>query len=242
MPSPILQRNGNFKSNFNALTSNGSVMTFENTMQKVITSFVILLIGAGIGWFIPVLAMPAIILGLVLGLVNAFKKEPSPPLILAYSIVEGVAVGAISSIFTELFPGIVMQAILATLCVIGVTLFMYRTGIIKTTPKLTKIVLIAMFGYLAFSIVNMVLMFTGAVDDAWGLRSATIFGIPLGLILGVFAVLLGAYSLVMDFELMDQGIANGLEERYGWTVAFGITLTVVWIYLEILRMIGIARS
>lgn len=242
MPSPVLTRNERFRPNFSSPFDDGTVMTFENTMQKTIISFMVLLAGAALGWVFPVLLLPAVIVGFILALVNIFKKEPSPPLILAYAFIEGAAVGAISYVFAEMFPGIVTQAILATLSVIAVTLVLYRAGIVRTTPKLTKIVIIAMFGYLAFSLVNLVLMVSGASDDAWGLRSVTVFGIPLGIILGVFAVILGAYSLVMDFDLMESGIQNSLAEKFGWTVAFSIMLTVVWIYLEILRLIGISRS
>jgi len=85
-------------------------------------------------------------------------------------------------------------------------------------------------------------MITGVTSTAFGLRGVELFGfIPLGLIVGVFAVILGAYSLVMDFTFIQNGVNNRLPQRYGWTAGFGILVTVVWLYLEILRMLGLVR-
>jgi uncharacterized YccA/Bax inhibitor family protein len=251
MASPVFTRNQNFQTPQNHRSGHQlpvagleGVMTVENALQKTIITFTVLLVAAGVGWFIPVLALPALIVGFVLGLVNAFKKEPSAPLILAYAVAEGLAIGGLSGIMEQQESGIVSQAVIGTLCVVGVVLFLYKTGIVKATPKMTKIFLIAMLGYLVFSLVNLGLQMTGVVSDPWGLHSSlTVPGtsIPLGIALGVFAVLLGSYSLVMDFTFIDNGVANRLPEKYGWTAAFGITVTVVWLYVEILRMLAIAR-
>lgn len=251
MASPVFTRNQNFQSspnrsagNFSPVAGLDGVMTLENALQKTVITFVTLLVGAAVGWFIPVIALPAIIVALVLGLIISFKKEPSPPMILAYAAIEGLAIGGISGWMEQEASGIVSQAVFGTLCVVGVVLFLYKTGVVRATPKMTKVFLAAMLGYLLFSVVNVVLQLTGAVEDPWGLRtSVTIPGteIPLGIALGVFAVLLGSYSLIMDFTFIDNGVANRIPERYGWTAAFGIVVTIVWLYIEILRMIAIAR-
>jgi uncharacterized YccA/Bax inhibitor family protein len=100
-----------------------------------------------------------------------------------------------------------------------------------------------MIGYLLFSVVNLVLMWTGVNSNPFGLRgSVEIFGIPLGLVLGVLVVIMAAYSLVLDFDYIKRGVANRLPREYGWSGAFGIMVTVVWLYLEILRMFAIARN
>lgn len=219
------------------------IMTFENTMNKVIVSFALVLVGALVGWALPGLTFPAMLIGLGLGLVNIFKKEPNKGLILAYAAVEGIFVGGLSRILEAGAPGIVSQAVIATACVIGVTLFLYKTGYIRTSPKMTKFFIIAGSAYLVFSLVNFFLMLSGATNSAWGLRTdITVFGIPLGLILGVFAVLMGAYSLIMDFDFVENGVANRIPEKYGWTAAFGIVVTVVWIYVEIIRLLSIIRN
>lgn len=251
MASPVLTRNQNFqvpqnqKSGYQLPVAGlDAVMTVENALQKTIITFTVLLVAAAIGWFAPILALPGVIIGLVLGLVNSFKKEPSPPLILAYAVAEGLAIGGISGLMEQQESGIVSQAVLGTLCVVGVVLFLYKTGVVRATPKMTKVFLIAMLGYLLFSLVNLGLMMTGVISDPWGLNGSVMIpntSIPLGIALGIFAVLLGSYSLVMDFTFIDNGVANRLPEKYGWTAAFGITVTVVWLYIEILRMLSIAR-
>lgn len=245
MSSPVFTRNDNFSQTpRNPLpVAEGSVMTLDNTIQKIVFSFVTLLATAGIGWFIPKLLLPALLVGLVLGLVNSFKKEPSPPLILLYSAAEGLVVGGFSSLLERYYPGIAVQAVMATFVVIGVTLALFASGKIRESAKATKIFMIAMLSYLAFSLLNLVLMATNVSSNPWGLRGEMhIFGIPLGLVLGVLAVVMGAYSLVMDFSFIQNGVRNQVPAKYGWTGAFGITVTVVWLYLEIIRMFAISRN
>jgi len=223
------------------------VMTIEDSVAKAAAAFGVLLVGATIGWLtfqaVPLLWIGAGIVGFVLALVNIFKREPSPALVLAYSGVQGVFVGGISAWYEFTFGGgIVAQAVIATLVVVGVTLALFASGKIRASKRATKIFLIAMVGYLVFSLINFGLQVFGANDDPWGLRSTPIFGIPLGVILGVFVVILAAYSLVLDFDFIQQGVRNRAPKKYGWTGAFGIMVTVIWLYLEILRMLAIAQS
>ena len=226
----------------------GETMTVEHTIAKTVGAFVLLLAGAAIGWLtvdsIPFLWIGAGIVGFILAMVNIFRKQPSAPLVLAYSAVQGVFVGGISAFYEREFPGIVVQAVLATLVVVGVTLALFASGRIRASKRATKIFLIAMVGYLVFSLINVgIMIFGGAGGNAWGLSgSVEIFGIKLGLILGVLVVILAAYSLVLDFDMIQRGVANKAPRNYGWRGAFGIMVTVIWLYLELLRMLGIARS
>ncbi|MEJ6488496.1 Bax inhibitor-1/YccA family protein [Leucobacter sp. USCH14] len=212
-------------------------MTYENTISKTILLFVIVLAFGAVGWFMPVLALPAAIGGLVLGLVNAFKKQPSVPLIVLYAVFQGVFLGGISGIFESQWSGIVSQAIIGTLAVFATVLILFRSGKVRTSPKLNKIFMVAIFGYLAFSLVNFVLMLTGVNQDPWGLRSGW-----LGLAIGALAVLLAAYSLVMDFELIQNGVQNRVPEKWAWSAAFGLMVTLIWLYVEILRILAILRG
>ncbi|WP_350349209.1 Bax inhibitor-1/YccA family protein [Agromyces sp. G08B096] len=223
------------------------VMTYDDALAKSALSFGVLLVGAAIGWFtavsMPWLWIGAALVGFVLGLVNAFKREPSPALILAYAAVQGIFVGAISQWYELQFGGgIVGQAVIATLVVVGVTLALFASGKIRASARATKIFLIAMVGYAVFSLVNLGLMLFGATDDPWGLRGAEIFGIPWGIIIGVLVVIMAAYSLVLDFDFIQQGVRNRAPKKYAWTGAFGVMVTVVWLYLEILRILAIAQS
>jgi uncharacterized YccA/Bax inhibitor family protein len=225
-------------------------MTVEDTIWKTVSLFVVLLATAAISWFVtlqnvqsgtfPILLVAGSIVGLVLGLVNSFKRNPSAPLILAYAAAQGLFVGGISALFENMWHGVVIQAVLATLVVFAVTLALFASGKIRASARATKVFLIAMIGYAVFSLVNVVLMFTGVLgNNAFGLNSATIFGIPLGLIIGIIAVLLAAYSLVLDFDFIKQGVANRAPRKLGWYGAFGLMVTLIWLYVEFLRLFAI---
>ncbi len=217
-------------------------MTYEDTIVKTVVSFAILLAGAVVGWIVPVLALPAALIGFVLALVNIFKKKPSKALVLSYAAFEGVFVGGISHMFENFYDGIIVQAVVGTLVVVGVTLALFTSGKIRASKKATKIFLIAMVGYAVFSLINFGMMMFGATTQPFGLRSMEIFGIPLGVILGILVVFMAAYSLVLDFDNVQQGVRNGAPRVYGWQAAFGIMVTVVWLYLEILRLLAILRG
>lgn len=234
-------------------------MTIEDTVVKTVSLFAILLVTAAVGWVwtlggltpttTSVSALPMIIGGLagfVLALVIIFtsRKKVRPALIFAYAAAEGLFVGGISAFFEVMYPGIVFQATLATLVVVGVTLALFASGKIRASARATKIFLIAMVGYLVFSLVNVGLMLFNVpiAGGAFGLRSVEVFGIPLGLIIGVLVVIMAAYSLVLDFDQVQQGVRNGAPRQYGWLSAFGIMVTVVWLYIEILRILAILRG
>jgi uncharacterized YccA/Bax inhibitor family protein len=220
-------------------------MTYEDTMVKVILCFGILVVGAAIGWFVPSLWIPAAVLGTVFALINIFKKKPSPALILVYAVVEGVFVGGITSFFESQWPGIALQAVIGTAAVIGVTFALFASGKVRASARATKVFLIAIIGYVAYSLVNVVLMLTGVTKGAFGLDSVDIhlfgFTVPLGVIIGVFVVLLGAYSLVLDFDSIKTGVTRGAPRVYAWSAAFGLMVTVIWLYLQILRILALSR-
>ena len=217
-------------------------MTYENTISKTVMLFLIVLAFGAVGWFVPILALPAAIIGLVLGLVNAFKKEPSVPLIVLYAVFQGVFLGGISGIFESQWSGIVSQAIIGTLIVFAGVLLLFRSGKVRTSPRATKIFMVAIIGYAAFSLINVVLMWTGVNSDPWGMYGAKIFGIPLGVVIGGLAILLASYSLVMDFELIQNGVKNRVPEKWAWSAAFGLMVTLIWLDVESLRILAILRG
>lgn len=219
------------------------VMSYNTVAMRTVVSFAVLGLGAAVGWFAPMLALPAAVAGLVLGLVNIFKKQPSPVLVLTYSAVQGVFVGGISNVFNTMWDGIVTQTLFGTVAVVAAVTMLYMNGKIRTSPKMTRMVLGLMVGYFVFSLVNFGLTVFGVSDSVFGLRgSVEIFGIPLGLVLGVFAVFLAVYSLMLDFDYIQHGVTNRAPEVYSWRAAFGLTLTVVWLYVEILRLLAIIRG
>ena len=208
-------------------------MTYNDVVGKTGLMLVLVVVAGAVGWFSPGLMIVGAIAGLVLGLVNSFKREPSPVLIMLYALAEGLFLGGISAVFEASYPGIVVQAVLGTLSVFAVMLALYTSGKFRPTPRMTKIVMTAMLGYLVFMLVNLVLTWTGIANLRTG---------GLGLIIGALAVLLAAYSLTMDFEMAAVGVKNGAPQKYSWSVAFGLTVTLVWLYIEILRILSILRS
>ncbi|KAA9107740.1 Bax inhibitor-1/YccA family protein [Microbacterium rhizomatis] len=233
-------------------------MTIEDTVWKTVGLFAILLVTAVAGWIwtmstVPTTGQPTILPwivgalgGFVLAMVVIFtsRKKVRPGLIFAYAAFEGLFVGGISAFFNMIYPGIVIQATLATFAVVGVTLALFASGKVRASKKATKVFMIAMIGYLVFSLINVGLMIFNVpiAGGAFGLLSNKVFGIPLGLIIGVLVVIMAAYSLVLDFDNVQQGVRNGAPRQFAWLGAFGIMVTVVWLYVEILRILAIARG
>jgi uncharacterized YccA/Bax inhibitor family protein len=219
-------------------------MTYDDVMMKTGLLFTILVAGALVGWFVPMLALPAALIGLVLGLVNAFKKEPNRALIIGYAAFEGVFLGAISGVFEKQFEGIVLQAVLATVCVFGVMLALFKFKGVRYGSKMMKFMMIAVGGYAIFSILNFVIsMFTGS---GGGARSIPIhfmgMDFPLGVIIGVVATVLAAMTLIMDFQMIEEGVKHKIPEKYSWMCAFSLMVTLIWLYVEILRLISYFRD
>jgi uncharacterized YccA/Bax inhibitor family protein len=218
-------------------------MSYEDTIVKTLLAFGVLIVGSVAGWNLPpVVWIVGAIVGFVLALVNTFKKQPSPALVLAYAFFEGLFVGGISGMYNTMWDGIVTQAVFGTLGVFAVTLLLFSSGKVRATPKLTRFFLVAMVGYMAFSLVNIVLSLTGVTQSAFGLLGVTLFGIPLGVLIGIFVVLMAAYSLILDFDQIKTGVERGAPRVYAWTAAFGLIVTLVWLYLEILRILAILAS
>lgn len=214
-------------------------MSYNDVIGKTVFTLLLVVAGAAVGWNMPALMLPGAIVGLVLGLVNAFKREPSPALILIYAAAQGLFLGGISGVFEQMWPGIAVQAVLATLCVFAVTLALFASGKWRVSAKSVKIFMVALIGYAAFSLVNLFLMLFGVTDAMFGLRGE----FPLlGLGIGLLAVFLAAFSLVMDFTAITQGVKSGAPQKYSWSAAFGLTVTLVWLYVEILRILAILRG
>jgi uncharacterized YccA/Bax inhibitor family protein len=233
-------------------------MTIDTVVEKTAISLGLLAIAAAVTWFMIgdladpdpsaadaaygtafTFAMGGAIIGLVLSLVNSFKKVVSPPLVIAYAVVEGVFVGAFSKIIASYVgdASIVFQAVLATIVAFAGTLAAYKFFNIQVTDKFRKVVTIAIFSFVGVMLVNFVLSLTG-VFESGGLRGFN----TLGLLVSAAAVVLAVLMLILDFDYVEQGVAAGLPERESWRAAFGLTVTLVWLYIEILRILAILRG
>jgi uncharacterized YccA/Bax inhibitor family protein len=222
--------------------ASGARLTINDVIIKSFAVFTVTVIFAVIGWNLidamPWLLFVGLIGGLGLGFVNALKKVPSPPLILLYAVFQGVMLGGISKWYGDYAAGngwndIVLQAVVATMVTFGVTLTLYLTGVVKVTKKFVGILIVAAVSYLVLGIGSLVwAMFGGG--DGWG-----IYGTGFGPIVAVLGVLIAAFFLFLDFEAISQGIKLGAPERESWRMAFGLLVTLIWLYLEFLRLFAI---
>ncbi|MFW3170514.1 Bax inhibitor-1/YccA family protein [Geodermatophilus sp. CPCC 206100] len=212
-------------------------MTMDDVVQKTGLSFLVTVLAAAVVWALPGqaawgLALPAVLVAFVLGLVIAFKQIANPAATLAYGALYGVALGAISEAFNTVYPGIVVQALIGTFGVFFGMLVVYKTGAIRVTPKLTRWIVGAMFGVLALVLVNLIAgIFT---PGGLGLRD----GGPLAIVFSIVVIGIAAFSLLLDFDMADEAIRRGAPAKFAWYVAFGLLVTVVWLYLEILRLLS----
>ncbi len=214
-------------------------MSFEGVTQKTGLSFLVLLAAGAVGWLFPMLALPAVLVAFVLALYISFKNVSKPWATLVYSGLQGVAVGGISGMMERIYPGIVSQAVLATLAVFVVVLVLFRMKIFRTTPKLNKIFLVALLGYSLFGLINLGLMLFNVTPGMFGLYS-DLGG--WGIAIGILGTLLASYSLVMDFEYIENGVNNGTDEQQEWIATFSLVATLVWLYVEILRILALFRQ
>lgn len=211
----------------------GERLTMNDVMVKTGINLGLVAVGAAVAWNAPVLLLLGMVGGLVLGLVNSFKKKVSPILVMTYALMEGLLLGGLSAVVDMRYPGVAIQAVLATFVVAGTTLALFANGKLRATPKLNKIFMIGAIGYLAYGFISIL----GAGIFGSSLNSVSLFGIPLGLIVGLFAVALATYSLLLDFTTTSEAVEAGLPERESWRLAFGLTASLVWLYVEILRVL-----
>ena len=220
-------------------------MTYDDVVVKSLMCFGLLLVGATAGWMTGIVAMGvALVLffascAVTLGLAFFIRlsKKIRPGAIVAYSLIEGFSLGVISYTFEAYFPGIVISAVLATLVVIGTTLAAFTMGFVRNSSTLTRVAGIGSVAFFFYYLVTFALSVTGMVDMR-AVENSTVFGIPLGVIIGVLAVFIGVLCLVRDFDAVKVGVASNVPEKYSWLCTFAIMTDVIWIYLQILKILS----
>lgn len=181
------------------------------------------------------LVLPAFIVGLVISLIVIFKQSSNPALVLTYSAAMGVALGGITGLFNAIYPGIAAQAIMGTAGVFIAMLVVYKTGAVRVTPRFTRWLMGALIGVTVLMLANLVAYLFGA---DLGLRS----GGPLAIVFSLVVIGVAAFSLLLDFDMADRAVREGAPARFGWYIAFGLMTTLVWLYIEILRLISYFRE
>lgn len=229
-------------------------LTIDDVVTKTGITLGVLSLVAVVSYFLvgssPGLAGPFTLVGalggLVLVLIATFgRKQDNPGIVLSYAALEGLFLGAISWLFGNVVVSggnagaLITQAVLATIGVFAGMLVVYKTGAIRVTPKFTRMIVAGLFGVLVLMLGNLVLSLFGVGGgDGMGLRS----GGPIAIIFSLVCIGLAAFSFLIDFDAADQMIRAGAPEKAAWGIALGLTVTLVWLYLEILRLLSYFQS
>ena len=225
----------------------GGVMTVSGTASASLVLFAVLLISAAVGWIavaepqpgvlsFPMMAIVGAVVGFIAAIASAFKPLWSHILGPVYAVGQGLFVGAISKMFNAEYSGIVLQAVGTTLAVFGVMLFLYRTRVIRVTNRFRRIVIGATLGLVVFYLVAMAFSLFGAnISFFTGSGS-------FGILFSLFVAGLAAFNLALDFDFIENGEQMALPRRMEWFAALGLLVTVVWLYLEILRLLAKLRD
>ncbi|GAA1580631.1 Bax inhibitor-1/YccA family protein [Kribbella hippodromi] len=219
-------------------------MTMDDVIVKTaMTLGVVTLFGALAWWFVPArLVTPLFLAGALaafaIAMVLSFSRKINPALVMVYAAAEGIFLGIGSKFiaaWTGAGTGIVVQAVLATLVTTGLTLATYKYFQIKVTPRFTKMVMLATMGFAGVIVINLIASLFGFNSGIGG------FG-PMGLLFAAIGAGLAVFNLILDFDMIEQGVRHGAPQSEAWRAAFGLTVTLVWLYWNILRILAILRG
>ncbi|WP_431034298.1 Bax inhibitor-1/YccA family protein [Streptomyces sp. P6-2-1] len=222
-------------------------MTMDDVVTRTAGTLGTLIVFAALAWtLLPVdeanigksygYAIGAGLVAMVLALVQSFKRKASPALILTYAALEGVFLGVLSSAVDARVDGAAMQAVIGTMATFTAVLVAYKTGVIRVNRRFVGFVMAAAMGFVLLMAVNLLFAAFGG-GDGLGFRSG-----GLGILFGIIGIVLGALFLALDFKQVEDGIRYGAPKQESWLAAFGLTLTLVWIYMEFLRLIAILQG
>ena len=213
-------------------------MTINGTINKTLISLFLLMLTAVYSWGSPSagLMMFGGIAGFVLALITAFKPVWAMYTVPAYAVCEGLFLGSVSVSFERMYPGIVSQAIFLTFGILMALLMAYRSGLIPVTEKFKLGVVAATGGIALIYVVSMICGFFGGSIPL--IQSSSTFGI----LFSVFVVIIASLNLVLDFDLIEQGAERGAPKYFEWYGAFALMVTLIWLYLEILRLLSKLQS
>ncbi|MGW4159421.1 Bax inhibitor-1/YccA family protein [Streptomyces sp. NPDC004788] len=223
-------------------------MTIDDVVSRTAMTLGTVVVTAVLSWLLlPVdpanlgksygIGVGAAAVAFVLSLIQSFKRRPTPALILGYAAFEGVFLGVISAaVSTYIADGVVAQAVLGTMAVFAGVLVAYKMRWIRVTRRFYGFVIAAAIGFMILMAVNLLFMVFGG-GDGLGFRSG-----GLGIVFGIVGIVIGACFLALDFKQVEDGITYGAPREEAWLAAFGLTMTLVWIYLEALRLLSILQG
>ena len=238
-------RSGNPALNKNTFIRNHEVrsenqMTIDGTVNKTFISLILLFIAAFYSWssLNPSLIMIGFIGGFIVAIITIFKKNLSMYTVPIYAIFEGLGLGALSNLFEQYYPGIVSQAIFLTFGIMGALLFAYKTKIIKVTANFKLGVFAATGGIAIVYLINFVMSFWGSGISVMNINNASFMSIGFSL----FVVIIASLNLVLDFDFIEEAAEIGVPKYMEWYATFGLLITLIWLYLEILRLLAKLQS
>jgi uncharacterized YccA/Bax inhibitor family protein len=192
--------------------------------------------GAGLGLAV----VGAALGGLVLALVISFRRITNPFVISAYAVLQGLLLGVASRSFEQLYPGIVIQAVVGTFGVFFGMAILYKARIIRATPRFTRFVIGALIGVVALSLVNLVAYWvSGSQAIEVYTQNGRVGWLPI--LFSIVCIGVGALTFILDFDAVEQGVRHGLPERYAWYCAFGLLVGLIYLYWQILRLLSYLR-
>ena len=224
----------------NADFASGEKMTIEGTVNKTAMSLLLLMATASYTWMnpSPALMMLGMIGGLILAVVTVFKKTWAPYTVSGYALFKGLALGGISAIFEAQYPGIVSQAVFLTFGILAALLLAYKSGLIKPTENFKLGVFAATGGIAIMYLISFVMSFFGSGLSIMNPGNSSMFSIGFS----IFVVIIASLNLVLDFDFIEEGAEIGAPKYMEWYGAFGLLVTLIWLYLEILRLLAKLQS
>jgi uncharacterized YccA/Bax inhibitor family protein len=228
------------KKTFTKTLSSSDEMTIEGTVNKTAVSL-LLLVGTGYFTFdviSPVLLIGSGIGGFILAIVTIFKKEWAPITVPLYAILEGALLGGISYMYNSTYNGIVTNAILLTVGILVSLLIAYRSGYIKATENFKLGIFAATGGIAIVYFINFIMGFFGSGLGVMSINNAS----PLSIGFSIVVVIVASLNLVLDFDFIEEGAEKGAPKYMEWYGAFGLLVTLIWLYLEILRLLAKLNS
>lgn len=216
-------------------------VTVDDVVVRTVFLLAVTVVSAAIAWaLVPFSAVGAVwiaaaLVGLGIGLAISFSGSTNPVLMTVYAVVEGIFVGMLSKAYNAYYGGIVMQAVLATLAIFLVMSLLYKSKTLRATPRFNRILAGCLTGAVVVILGNLALSFFG-VDTPLNGNG------PIALLFSLGIVILGALSFISDFDLIERAVAAGMPKRIAWTCSFGLLVSIIWVYIYVVRLLGILRS
>jgi uncharacterized YccA/Bax inhibitor family protein len=223
-------------------------MTIDDVVVRTVALLAVTGIAGAITWLLVndtqtlmTVWIGAALIGLVLGLVIAFKRITNPAVLFTYAAVEGAFVGAVSKFYESFASGIVVQAVIGTFGIFLLMAALYKFKVIRSSPKFARVLGAAIIGVLAISLVSLVLNLFGGSSPVYS-RNADGTGTWLSIGFSVVVIVIASLTFILDFDLIEQSVAQGAPKEVAWTCAFGLLVGLIWVYLEVLRLLSYLRG